>query len=468
MAIVPVILCGGAGSRLWPISREEQPKPFIRLKDGQSLLQKAFLHALSLDDVQEILIVANHNFVFNISNEINEINTSGITVSYLIEPCAKNTAAAVIMAALSLQKHHKLDTAMLILAADHIITKPEALQDAVNHGLTLATANTAVTFGIKPNHPHTGYGYIEADKHNKVLRFIEKPDLETATKLVKQNNFLWNSGMFLFSLQTIMQEFALHSPEILKAAERCLNKSTTYNKRTHLEAHSFNLIPENSLDYAIMEKSHNLSVIPCDLGWSDIGSWRALEELVPQDDNGNRIEAETLLHNVKNCYIKSEKRLIAGIGLDNLLIIDTPDALLIADKNCDQEVKNIYSKLKQNSHAAHKTHVKVIRPWGSFTVLETQDCFKIKRIEVKPQASLSLQMHHHRNEHWIVVSGTAKVTNGEETILVKTNESTYIEAGKKHRVSNPGILPLIIIEVQSGAYLGEDDIIRYEDAYERV
>ncbi len=471
MQLIPTILCGGAGSRLWPVSRELHPKPFIRLEDGLSLLQKAFLRGAHLPEVTEILTVTNSEFFFKITEEFNKVNINKLKTSFILEPFGKNTAAAITTAALQVQKTYGDEAQLLILAADHLIANQKAFEEAVLTAAKIATTGKLVTFGIKPTEPNTGYGYIEADK-NAVVRFIEKPNLSEAKKYIENQNFLWNSGMFLFRAKDILHEINLYNPDILNAINECIQVSTTIRENSTqkliLEPDTFANTPDNSIDYAVMEKSQEVAVVPCDIGWSDVGSWQVLGNLINPDTNGNRIDAETCLHDVTNCYIQSKDRLIGAVGVDNLLIIDTPDALLVANKERAQDVKHIYSKLKHSNHEAHKLHRTVFRPWGSYTILEESKNFKIKRIVVKPGGSLSLQMHHHRSEHWIVVSGMAKVTNDTKTFFVNINESTYIPAGHKHRLENPGILELVMIEVQSGEYLGEDDIIRFEDLYGRT
>ncbi len=471
MQLIPTILCGGAGSRLWPVSRELHPKPFIRLEDGLSLLQKAFLRGANLPEVTEIMTVTNNEFFFKIAEEFNKVNLNKLKTSFILEPFGKNTAAAITTAALQIQKSYGDDAQLLILAADHLISNQEAFQKAVLKASELAKQGKLVTFGIQPYEPNTGYGYIEVEE-NKVIQFIEKPNLNQAQKYIESKRFLWNSGMFLFRAGDILNEINLHSPNILTTIKNSLKVSATITEglssKLMLEPDSFAKTPEDSIDYAVMEKSTNVAVVPCDIGWSDVGSWQVLGDLISPDAQGNRIDAETCLHDVTNCYIQSKDRLIGAVGIDNLLIIDTPDALLVANKNRSQDVKHIYSKLKHSDHEAHRLHRTVYRPWGSYTILEESKNFKIKRIIVQPGGSLSLQMHHHRSEHWIVVSGMAKVTNDTETFFVHINESTYIPAGHKHRLENPGILDLVMIEVQSGEYLGEDDIVRFEDLYGRT
>lgn len=471
MQLIPTILCGGAGSRLWPVSREMHPKPFIRLDDGRSLLQKAFLRGANLPNVSEILTVTNNEFFFKIEEEFSKVNQNKLQTSYILEPFGKNTAAAITTAALQMQAKYGDAAQLLILAADHLITDQESFQNAVQQASKLAAQGKIVTFGIKPHEPNTGYGYIEADA-NQVIKFVEKPSLADAQKYLASKSFLWNSGMFLFAVGDILSEIQAHCPSILNSIQNCLTVSANFSQnkmhKLMLEPDSFAETPEDSIDYAVMEKSRKMAVVPCDIGWTDVGSWQALGDLIPPDQQGNRIDAETCLHDVTNCYIQSKERLIGAVGIDNLLIIDTPDALLVADKNRAQDVKHIYSELKSSNHEVHKLHRTVYRPWGSYTVLEESKNFKIKRIIVHPGGSLSLQMHHHRSEHWIVVSGMAKVTNGDETFFVNTNQSTYIPAGHKHRLENPGVLDLVMIEVQSGEYLGEDDIVRFEDIYGRT
>ncbi|PPK45314.1 mannose-1-phosphate guanylyltransferase [Trinickia symbiotica] len=469
--MIPIILCGGVGSRLWPVSRELHPKPFIRLSDGRSLLQKAFLRAASLPDVKEILTVTNRELFFKAEDEFREINTDRIGTSFICEPFGRNTAAAIAAAVSRVAETSGADTLMLVLAADHLVADELAFAKAVDEAAKLADGGKIVTFGIRPETPETGYGYIEADG-NTVLRFIEKPPLEKAREYVASEGFYWNSGMFCFTVAAMLREMKQHCPDILDAVSSCMRESRISNgegwTQVQLDPKTFGAVREDSIDYAVMEKSGNVSVVPCSIGWSDIGSWTAVSELSKPDSHGNRIEGEALLHDVDNCYLMSRDRIIGAVGVENLIVIDTPDALLVAKRERAQEVRHIYAQLKASGHEAHKVHRTVHRPWGTYTVLEEAPGFKIKRIEVKPGASLSLQMHHHRSEHWIVVSGMAKVVNGDREFFVARNESTYIPAGHKHRLENPGVVDLVMIEVQSGEYLGEDDIVRFEDVYGRA
>lgn len=471
MHLIPTILCGGAGSRLWPVSRELHPKPFIRLDDGQSLLQKAFLRGANLPNVAEILTVTNRELYFKIEEEFISINKTPFSTSFILEPFGRNTAAAIAMSALYIQKQYGKDALMLVLAADHLVANQAAFEIAVQNATTLALTGQLVTFGITPHEPHTGYGYIEA-QGQQVIRFVEKPSLELAQTYLSTGRFLWNSGMFLFTVEAILSAMQEHCADILSATQTCFAASRTMQSNVSqqiiLHEDSFGKIQDNSIDYAVMEKANAVSVVACDMGWTDVGSWTVLGDLVTPDAQGNRLTGQVCLHDVSNCMISSENRMIGAIGLENILIVDTPDALLVAHQNRAQDVKHIYAKLKQEGHDAHKVHRTVHRPWGTYTILEESPNYKIKRIVVKPRESLSLQMHHHRSEHWIVVSGTAEVVNGEDTFLVGTNESTYIPAGHKHRLSNPGMIDLVMIEVQSGQYLGEDDIVRFEDSYGRA
>ena len=473
MKLIPTILCGGAGSRLWPVSRELHPKPFIRLADGQSLLQKAWLRGVALPNVAETLTVTNRELFFKTEDEYREVagtQYKDLANSFILEPFGRNTAPAIAAAALQVAASHGEDTLLLVLAADHLITDQPAFAQAVAQAMRLAAQGKLVTFGIQPETPETGYGYIEADG-NTVLRFVEKPSPEKAQEYVESGNYLWNSGMFCFSAVTMLREMQLHCPNILAATRACLEQSRRAQGKSYtqieLDPETFGRIPDDSIDYAVMEKSKNVAVVPCSIGWSDIGSWSALGDLTAPDAQGNRIEGEVMLHDVSNCYIQSNQRIVGALGINNLIIIDTPDAVLVADRNRVQDVKLLYTRLKAQGHETHRLHTTVHRPWGTYTVLEEGPHFKIKRIVVKPAASLSLQMHHHRSEHWIVVSGMANVVNGDQEIFVNTNESTYIPAGHKHRLKNPGVVDLVMIEVQSGEYLGEDDIVRFDDIYGR-
>ena len=471
LCLIPTILCGGAGSRLWPVSRELHPKPFMRLSDGQSLLQKAYLRGAQLPGVRQFITVTNRELFFKTEDEFREVNANRASNSYILEPFGRNTAPAIAAAALQVAKTHGPDAILLVLAADHLIADQPAFQKAVVEAIDLAQEGKLVTFGIQPNAPETGYGYIEFDGR-KVLRFVEKPSLEKAKEYLVSGHFLWNSGIFCFAAGSMLEQMEKHCPAILSATRECIGQSRLAKgdgfSQLELDAASFKNVLDDSIDYAVMEKSDQVAVVPCDIGWSDIGSWSAVGILTEPDCEGNRIEGEVRLYDVKNCHIQSNGRMIGVVGVSDLIIVDTPDALLVVDRNRAQDVKYLYASLVVEGHDVHKVHRTVHRPWGTYTVLEDGPRFKIKRIEVKPGASLSLQMHHHRSEHWIVVSGMARVVNGENELFINTNESTYIPAGHKHRLENPGVLNLVMIEVQSGEYLGEDDIVRFEDNYGRT
>lgn len=469
--LVPVILSGGSGSRLWPVSRETHPKPFMKLADGESLLQKAFLRGTAVAEGGELLTVTNRELFFKTEDDYRAVNTTGINTRFVLEPFGRNTAAAVAAAALVLEKAHGPDVTLLILTADHLVQAVDQFAQAVRRAQVLAQQGYLVTFGIQPTAPETGYGYIEYHEES-VLRFVEKPNAELAAQYLQSGRFLWNSGMFCFTAQTLLQEMRQHCTPLLAAVEACVAGSfeTTGPGFAQLELHKelFAKVPEDSIDYAVMEKSDRLKVVPCNIGWSDIGSWSAVSELTAPDAQGNRLQGQAMLEDAENCFVISPSRLVGLVGVRDLVVVDTPDALLVADRNRTQDVKKIYSKLKARGHDAHKLHRTVHRPWGAYTVLEEGHHFKIKRIEVKPGHKLSLQMHHHRSEHWIVVSGTAVVVNGEQEIMLRPNESTYIPAGHQHRLVNPGVIDLVMIEVQSGQYLGEDDIVRFSDQYGRA
>ena len=471
MKLIPTILCGGAGSRLWPVSREMHPKPFIRLADGQSLLQKSYLRAIGLPSVTGIYTVTNHGLFFKVQDEYQELDRAGPDSTFVLEPIGRNTAPAIAAATLQVARQHGDDALLLVLTADHLIGDPAAFEKAVAEATRLAQSGKIATFGIQPDSPETSYGYIEHEG-NRVIRFVEKPSLDKARTYLESGRHLWNSGMFCFSAATMQREMRKHCPDILAGVAACIEKSRLSEGKGYsvieLDVESFENVPERSVDYAVMEKSSEIAVVPCSIGWSDVGSWNSLGDLVDPDTAGNRVEGDALLQDVSNCYIRSEGRMVGMLGVDNLMVIDTPDALLVADRRRAQDVKNLYAELKIQGHESHKLHRTVHRPWGTYTVLEEGKDFKIKRIVVKPGGQLSLQMHHHRSEHWVVVSGTAKVVNGEQQLVVKTNESTYIPAGHKHRLENPGNRDLVLIEVQSGDYLGEDDIVRFDDKYGRA
>lgn len=479
--LIPVILSGGAGTRLWPVSREGHPKPFMKLADGESLLLKTYLRAagvtLANERGGEILTVTNRDYFFMSKDELARAQLGERqTGVFLLEPVGRNTAPAVALAAHHIADRFGRDALMLILAADHLIKNQVAFGAAVDRAASLAEQGKLVTFGIVPSGPETGFGYIESGdvvgEGRQVVRFVEKPSLQKAKEYVASGNFLWNSGMFCFKAGVILEEMSRHAPEIATAAEACwvalCQENSASDTMLEIPTEAFAAVPDISIDYAVMERSANVAVVSADFGWSDIGSWSAVSELVEADDDNNRSVGQAVFVDSKNTFVQSEDRLVAAVGVDNLMIIDTPDALLVAHPDKAQDVKKVVAQLKKQNHEAYKIHRTVVRPWGTYTVLEEGPRFKIKRIEVKPGGSLSLQMHHHRSEHWIVVSGMAKVINGDQQIFVGTNQSTYIPAGHHHRLENPGVMGLVMIEVQSGEYLGEDDIVRFQDVYGRA
>lgn len=470
-SFIPVILSGGAGTRLWPVSREALPKPFIKLPDGESLLVKTLMRALALPDVAEILTVTNRDHYFLTRDEF-ELERSLPPLGYLLEPFGRNTAPAIAAAALRLSDRFGPDATLLVLPADHLISDQAGFAAAVARARTLAAAGWLVTFGIKPTAPETGFGYIEAGESLgsdgcKVTRFVEKPTQEKAAGYLAAGNFTWNSGMFCFTAGHFLAALRSHAPDLLAAVETALAATDFTQVPPVLAAEPFKHVPDISIDYAVMEKATKVAVVPAAFDWSDIGSWNALAELTAADSSGNRINGEAVLVDSANCYVQGGERMVAAVGVENLLIVDTADALLVADRSRAQDVKAVVQQLKLAAHDSVRHHRTVHRPWGNYTVLEEGERFKIKRIVVKPGASLSLQMHHHRSEHWVVVSGMARVVNGEREIFVRTDESTYIPAGTAHRLANPGVIDCVMIEVQTGDYVGEDDIVRFEDKYGR-
>jgi mannose-1-phosphate guanylyltransferase / mannose-6-phosphate isomerase len=469
--LVPVILCGGAGSRLWPVSRETHPKPFMRLADGKSLLRRTFERAIDLPDVAEVITITNRDLFFKTEDEYSASSPEGLQTTFVLEPFGRNTAAAVAAACLQAMRTSGPHTLLLVLPADHLISDQAAFRAAVAGAKQLALDGYIATFGIRPDRPETGFGYIEYEGHT-VRRFVEKPDVQTAQAYMDSGSFLWNSGMFCFKAAVMLAQMKALCPEILEATRACLDagqiRTGTNQLQVELDPKGFACVPEKSLDYAVMEHTRIAAVVACELGWTDVGSWNAVSELCAPDAQGNRVSGHAVFHDSHNCYIQSGDRMIGTVGVQDLVVIDTPDALLVADRSRAQEVSHIYGLLKSQGHETHKLHRTVHRPWGTYCVLEEGSHFKIKRIEVKPGAALSLQMHNHRSEHWIVVGGTATVVNGKDEIVLESNQSTFIPAGNKHRLSNCTDGPLVMIEVQSGGYLGEDDIVRFDDKYGRA
>ncbi|MCC5796267.1 MAG: mannose-1-phosphate guanylyltransferase/mannose-6-phosphate isomerase [Methylophaga sp.] len=465
--MIPVILSGGTGSRLWPLSRKNKPKQFLNLFGEHSLFQETVLRLAGLDELQPPMVICNENHRFMVGDQLGELGLSATEI--ILEPYARNTAPAVTLAALRALQGAD-DPILLILAADHVIKDVPVFHAAIEDALKLARQNHLVTFGIQPDQPHTGYGYIESAEKGqaaKVVRFIEKPDLATAESYLKAGNFYWNSGMFMFKASVFIEEMQKFAPEIVQVCRAALNNIRTDLDFTRLDAEAFQHCPSDSVDYAVMEKTQQAMVVPLDAGWSDVGSWSSLWENHPHDQDGNVTIGDVLTESSRNCYIHSENRLVTAIGVEDLIIVETHDAVMVVPKSRSQDVKTLVERLNEESRSEADVHRTCYRPWGHYDSIDAGGRFQVKRITVKPGASLSLQMHYHRAEHWVVVSGTAEVTCNDEVTILSENQSTYIPVGAVHRLSNPGRLPLELIEVQSGSYLEEDDIIRIQDNYNR-
>ena len=465
----PVIMAGGSGSRLWPLSRQSSPKQFLDLDgSGATLLQHTLTRLKGLKHSAPV-IVSNDKYRFLVAEQLRQANIESLAT--ILEPCSRNTAPAIALAALGLLQHGD-DTIMLVLAADHHFTRPQELHQAIEKGLPLAEQGKLVTFGITPTRPETGYGYIKtgptlAESAFSIAEFAEKPDLTTAERYLEGGQHLWNSGMFMFRASVYLHELERHDPELLSHCKAAMTSCTQDPDFVRPNADLFSLCPDDSIDYAVMEKTDNACVVAMDAGWSDIGSWQSLWEVSEQDASSNVVLGDAYLHDTHNSLVHAHHRHVATIGLDNHIVVETKDAVLVAHKEQSQKVKDIVQRLKTDRRSEYSDHTHVIRPWGDFDTIDEGRHYQVKRITVQPGQQLSLQLHYHRAEHWIVVSGTAHVVCGEEEKVLTENQSTYIPVGVKHRLSNPGKIPLEVIEVQSGHYLGEDDIVRFTDIYGR-
>ena len=474
--IYPVILAGGSGTRLWPMSRSLYPKQLINLYNTHTMLQNTLLRLSGLNDLGDPVVICNENHRFMTAEQIRRIDINNFKI--ILEPAARNTAPAIALAALIIDDNSKSETqqdpVMLVLPADHEIKNIEAFHEIIQSGAQLARQGKLVTFGIVPSSPETGYGYIKkgagldnSDPAFMIDRFVEKPDYDTAVSYLESGDFCWNSGMFMFKASAVISELGAFAPDMLEKCRTAIKDGNMDLDFFRVDKAAFESITEDSIDYAVMEKTAKGVVIALDAGWNDLGSFDALWQTGDKDELNNVTSGDVLVHNVTDTYIHSDNRLVAAVGLEKFVIVDTKDAVLVAPRDQVQDVKKIVTQLKSQNRVESVFHAKVYRPWGDYETIDMADRYQVKRITVKPGAKLSLQKHYHRAEHWTVVSGTAIVTKGSEEILLKEDQSVYIPLGTMHRLENPGKIPLELIEVQSGPYLGEDDIVRFDDVYGR-
>lgn len=464
----PVVLAGGTGSRLWPKSRAALPKQFLSLTSNSTMLQDTVTR-LKGTNAEPPVFICNDAHRFLVAEQLRKKNIEHDGI--LLEPVGRNTAPAIALAALHATKTGN-DPVLLVLAADHLIKDQEAFHSAIVKAEALANEGKLVTFGIVPDKPHTGYGYIKAGKvlnvGFEVADFVEKPQPETAKQYVESGDFFWNSGMFMFKASRYIEELGKYNPEMLEVCRRAIETEAPDLDFIRVDSEIFSTCPDDSIDYAVMEKTDSAAMVPLDAGWSDVGSWTSLWETADKDEDGNVCVGDTILEKTRNSYVNAEQRLVSVIGLEDVIVVETKDAVMVAHKDDAQSIKNVVNKLKAEKRPEFEFHREVFRPWGSYDSIDNGARFQVKRITVKPGEKLSVQMHHHRAEHWIVVSGSANVTIDDNTKLVTENESVYIPIGAVHALENPGKIPLELIEVQSGAYLGEDDIVRFSDRYGRV
>ncbi len=473
LKLIPVILSGGSGTRLWPLSRACFPKQYLKLSHNSkySLLQNTILRLKGINGLQDPLIICNEEQRFIVAEQMRELDVK--PQSILLEPIGRNTAPAIALGALMAMEKYQ-DSILLVLSADHEIKDTEIFKKAISDGVKYASLEKLVTFGIVPNSPETGYGYIEAFEEltinknfSEIKSFVEKPTKKVAENLIQDKRYTWNSGIFMFKASKIIKELSKYEPNIVDLCRKSLDKKTKDLNFQRINKEHFELCANISIDVAVMEKTKFGIVLSLNAGWSDIGNWKAVWENSEKDLNGNSIKGKALIFDTKNSYLRSEDRLIVSVGLNNIVVVETNDAILIASKDSTQSIKQIVGKLEKSSFTEGKLNRQIFRPWGHYTSVVEGQTWQVKRLEIKPKASLSLQMHHQRAEHWVVVDGNAKVEINGEITLLKVNESIFVPLGAKHRLSNPGETPLILIEVQSGDYLGEDDIVRFDDIYGR-
>jgi mannose-1-phosphate guanylyltransferase/mannose-6-phosphate isomerase len=468
--IVPVILSGGSGTRLWPLSRELYPKQLLPLVGEDTMLQATLTRLQGIDGLADPIVVCNEAHRFLVAEQLRQIGVKPAAI--LLEPVGRNTAPAVALAAATAlqEREQGADPVLLVLPADHVIRDPDTFRGAVATGAKLAQEGKLVTFGVVPDRPETGYGYIRAaarDGAAAVQQFVEKPDAALAAEYVNSDEYFWNSGMFMFRAGRYIEELRTHRPEIVTQCVAAIAGAKADLDFMRVDKHAFEECPSDSIDYAVMENTAHAWVVPLDAGWSDVGSWASLHDACEADAAGNVSVGDVLYEDVTNCYLYAESRLVAAVGLADCIVVETKDAVLVAPRDRVQEVKTLVERLKADGRYESALHREVFRPWGSYDSVDQGHRFQVKRIVVNPGAQLSLQMHHHRAEHWIVVQGTARVTRGDEVFLLGENQSTFIPMGTTHRLENPGKVPLHLVEVQSGSYLGEDDIVRFEDTYGR-
>jgi mannose-1-phosphate guanylyltransferase/mannose-6-phosphate isomerase len=466
--VIPVILSGGAGTRLWPLSREMYPKQLLALTSKQTMLQDTAMRLARIAGALPPIVVCNEAHRFTVAEQLRAINIEGSAI--LLEPAGRNTAPAVALAALQALKCDA-DATLVVAPADHVIRDAQKFAQAADVAVSLAQHDKLITFGIVAHAPETGYGYIRRGDGSgpayPVAQFIEKPPLDVAVQFVASGDYFWNSGMFVFKASSFLAELRKFAPDILEVCTAAFNSASTDLDFVRIDKALFSKCRSESIDYAVMEKTKDALVLPLDVGWSDVGSWSSLFEALPADEDGNVLQGDTLTFDTHDCYVHSTSRLVAAVGMEDHIIVETKDAVLVAPKDRVQDVKDLVAKIKSSGRTESSLHREVFRPWGSYDSIDSGERFQVKRLTVKPAGVLSLQMHHHRAEHWIVVQGTARITRNDETFLLAENESTYIPVGATHRIENPGKVPLHIIEVQSGSYLGEDDIVRFEDNYGR-